>query len=509
MPAFVWNKGFAIGLAVIDGHHEHLVELIGQLGSLLEMEEPPEQSELERVLGELARYADYHFREEQRLAAQAGLDPRHMGPHRKEHDRFREEVTRRASQVISSRFEMVRDLLSFLSHWLVVHILRTDQAMVRQMAAIQAGMSPAEAFEVHEPTPDPATAALLSFLDWSFELVSTRNDQLHELDRTLEDQVAERTRQLLQAKEALAIKERRYRLAVDSSQDGFWVTDNQGLILDANESYASLSGYTRAELASMRIPDLEAQEHPEETAAHLQQVRTRGYDRFESLHRTKDGRIWPVEVIVTSVPEEDGRMYVFLRDITQRKAALQAITESEHRFRTLFHDAPVGHALNRLADGWFLEVNQAFAAIVGYQIEELNALSYWDLTPKEYEAQEAEQLQSLQRQGRYGPYEKEYLHKDGRRIPVRLHGSRIIDLSGTELILSLVEDLSKELAAERELAVALGDVKALSGLLPICASCKKIRDDHGYWTQIEAYLTQHSEANFTHGICPDCAKDFY
>jgi hypothetical protein len=52
-------------------------------------------------------------------------------------------------------------------------------------------------------------------------------------------------------------------------------------------------------------------------------------------------------------------------------------------------------------------------------------------------------------------------------------------------------------------------VKSLSGLLPICASCKKIRDDKGYWSQVESYIQKHSDATFTHGICPDCVKKLY
>jgi hypothetical protein len=60
-----------------------------------------------------------------------------------------------------------------------------------------------------------------------------------------------------------------------------------------------------------------------------------------------------------------------------------------------------------------------------------------------------------------------------------------------------------------ELQKALERVKALNGLLPICASCKKIRDDRGYWNQIEAYIEAYSEAQFSHGICPDCAEKLY
>ncbi len=60
-----------------------------------------------------------------------------------------------------------------------------------------------------------------------------------------------------------------------------------------------------------------------------------------------------------------------------------------------------------------------------------------------------------------------------------------------------------------ELREALSKIKTLSGLLPICASCRKIRDDEGYWSQIEAYVSRHTDAEFSHGICPDCAKRLY
>ncbi len=61
----------------------------------------------------------------------------------------------------------------------------------------------------------------------------------------------------------------------------------------------------------------------------------------------------------------------------------------------------------------------------------------------------------------------------------------------------------------RELQESLAKVKSTSGLLPICASCKKIRDDKGYWNQVETYLSEHSDAKFSHGICPECGKKLY
>ena len=56
---------------------------------------------------------------------------------------------------------------------------------------------------------------------------------------------------------------------------------------------------------------------------------------------------------------------------------------------------------------------------------------------------------------------------------------------------------------------ALAEVRTLSGLLPICAKCKKIRDDRGYWNQIEIYIRERTDANFSHGVCPDCARELY
>jgi hypothetical protein len=73
-----------------------------------------------------------------------------------------------------------------------------------------------------------------------------------------------------------------------------------------------------------------------------------------------------------------------------------------------------------------------------------------------------------------------------------------------------VKERTRELEQRNtELEVALSDVKTLSGLLPICANCKNIRDDKGYWNRIESYISDHSEADFTHGICPECAKELY
>lgn len=75
--------------------------------------------------------------------------------------------------------------------------------------------------------------------------------------------------------------------------------------------------------------------------------------------------------------------------------------------------------------------------------------------------------------------------------------------------LTVVKLQTQLLARVEELEVALDKVKLLSGMLPMCANCKNIRDDEGYWHQVEVYIHNHSEADFSHGLCPDCAKELY
>jgi len=81
--------------------------------------------------------------------------------------------------------------------------------------------------------------------------------------------------------------------------------------------------------------------------------------------------------------------------------------------------------------------------------------------------------------------------------------------SKADLELQVVKRTGELRARNEELLAAMGRVKQLSGLLPICACCKKIRDDKGYWNQLEQYITDHSEVGFSHGICPDCAQELY
>jgi PAS domain S-box-containing protein len=113
--------------------------------------------------------------------------------------------------------------------------------------------------------------------------------------------------------------------------DGFWLADAQGRMLEVNEAYCRMSGYSAQELLAMRIPDLEAVETADETAAHIQTLMALGEDRFESRHRRKDGSTFDVEVSVQYRPAESGQFVVFLRDVTERKRVEQELERARNK----------------------------------------------------------------------------------------------------------------------------------------------------------------------------------
>lgn len=127
------------------------------------------------------------------------------------------------------------------------------------------------------------------------------------------------------AEEALRRSEERHRAILQTAMDGFWLVDAQGRLVEVNETYRRMSGYSAQELLTMRIPDLEAAEMAGQTAARIQKIMVQGEDRFESRHCRKDGGCFDVEISVQYRPAEDGSMVVFLRDITERKRAEEEI----------------------------------------------------------------------------------------------------------------------------------------------------------------------------------------
>ena len=142
---------------------------------------------------------------------------------------------------------------------------------------------------------------------------------------------------------------------------------------------------------------------------------------------------------------------LILAPLAMYERASRRRREQDQLLQSLFTLSPIGIALNDLDTGDFLDVNTALADAVGYSREEFLTKSYWDVTPRDYEAQEAQQLAQLEQTGVYGPYEKEYIHSDGHRVPVVLNGRLIYGNAGRRLIWSIIEDISERKKNQRTL----------------------------------------------------------
>lgn len=217
MKTFVWNQNYVTGLETVDQQHHYLVDLINQLGESMIGGNADNDDALQTIFAQVADYAKYHFTEEERLMLEVGIAPQYLDRHRKVHHQFIEQVSSmwKARSSISNPSEV---FLGFLSAWLGYHILGEDQAMARQIALIRKGVSPARAYEIETAPIDNNTAPLLMAMGNLYHVLSEQNRDLAAANLHLEERVAERTRELAQANQALV--DANHRLELLSRTDG-------------------------------------------------------------------------------------------------------------------------------------------------------------------------------------------------------------------------------------------------------------------------------------------------
>ncbi len=147
------------------------------------------------------------------------------------------------------------------------------------------------------------------------------------------------------------------------------------------------------------------------------------------------------------------RLFGAFLDIDEQKKTKLALEANEIKYHAFFDISPVGIAINRHIDGAFIDGNQALYRMIGYTEEEYRQLTHSDVTPSRYDADELKHRESLTKTGRYGPYEKEYIHKDGHLVPVLLNGIKFIGNNGEEQVYSVIQDISESKKAEKQLII--------------------------------------------------------
>jgi PAS domain S-box-containing protein len=325
---------------------------------------------------------------------------------------------------------------------------------------------------------------------------------------------------------ALKESEERYRSLYSQSPIAIEYYDTNGKLVDVNDSCMKLFGIEdKYELVGFDLfadPNLPDKSKENLKNGHI--VRYQEEFDFEKviekkLYRTnKRGTIW-IDVSIKPITLHNGYL-VQIQNITSQKLAEMKLAESEARWQFALDGANEG------VWDWDASTNRVYysphwKSMLGFSDDEIgNTLAEWDsrIHPDDKEVAYADLEKHFN--GDTPEYKNEHRIrcKDGSYKWI-LDRGKVIErkADGSPLrVIGTHSDITerKEHESEREkliseLNVALANVKKLSGLLPICSHCKKIRDDKGYWNQIESYIHRHSEADFSHSICPECAKKHY
>lgn len=294
------------------------------------------------------------------------------------------------------------------------------------------------------------------------------------------------------------------------------IDPTDGTLLDANAAATSFYGYPRERLLSMRITDINTLP-PSRTLQIMASVSRGQGSYFQFQHRLADGSLRDVEVAASSI-QFGGQsiLHSIIHDITERKHAENMLNEQVYFVQQLLDSIPIP-VFYKDSGGLYLGCNTAYETFIGLSRDQIVGKTVYDLASKELADVYHEADSALIRRTGIQVYETCVMHKDGTRYDVIFNKSTYLGADGRVAgIIGALIDITQRKRSEQEreqliaqLQEALANVKQLSGMLPICASCKKIRDDKGYWQQIESYIRTHTEAEFTHGLCPTCAAEAY
>ncbi|MBC8319293.1 MAG: PAS domain S-box protein [Bacteroidetes bacterium] len=253
------------------------------------------------------------------------------------------------------------------------------------------------------------------------------------------------------AEEALIENEERYQSLIQTTLDGFWVADAEGHLLEVNDAYCLMTGYSREKLLTMHISDLDALETPEITREHVKKIISQGQSRFESKHRCADGKI--IEVMVNTIFLTSKSIFlVFINDITERKHAEAGLLKLNKAVR---NTREVIFMTDK--EGTITFVNPEFTRMYGYTAEEVvgkvtpRILKSDVIKKEEYEqfwnALLTKQNISIQ----------QYINKckDGKLIDIEASADTILDDNGDIIgFLAIQRDITERKRAEEELIEA-------------------------------------------------------
>ena len=245
-----------------------------------------------------------------------------------------------------------------------------------------------------------------------------------------------------------------HRSILRAAMDGFWMVDLEGRLLEVNNAYCQMSGYSEPELLAMKIPDLEVIETGEQVTSHISKIIELGPDRFATRHRRKDGSIFEVEVSAQYCAGEEGRGFAFLRDISEQRRAEGALRESESFIKAVMDNLPIGIAVNSVDPAVsFQYMNDNFPRLYRTTREGLAAPdAFWNAVYEDPDFREEMRTQVLADCASGDPEKMHWVD-----VPITRTGDRTtyVEARNTlildkQLVVSTVWDVTSRKQAEKE-----------------------------------------------------------
>jgi PAS domain S-box-containing protein len=242
----------------------------------------------------------------------------------------------------------------------------------------------------------------------------------------------------------------RYHSILQTSMDGVWRVDMQGNLLEVNATFCAMSGYSEHELLGMNISDLEAQELDGDIANHTLKIIKQGEDRFETRHRRKDGTIFDVEISVRYLPGQPEQMVAFLRDITPRKRAEEALW-NEKAFLRCVIDSANDLIYFKDCNSVYLGCNKASEIFTGILEHEQIGKTDFDLLDHDI-AEVCRKRDQAVLAGRKGVHTEEWVtYPDGSRILLDTLKTPFFDKNGQPIgLVGISRDITDRRQAEEE-----------------------------------------------------------
>ena len=303
---------------------------------------------------------------------------------------------------------------------------------------------------------------------------------------------------------------------VEASDDAIFACSLDGIVVSWNSGAERLFGYTAEEVIGRPVTLLVPPDRADELGWIMKGLRRgKRIEHYETTRVRKDGHRIEISVTVSPVKNKAGAVVgasVIARDITDRKRVEMALRQSEERFRVALTNAPVV-VFNQDRELRYTWIN---SPVLAWANQDYLGRTDAEILGGEEGARLTALKQEVLRSGR-GARTEVAVTFQGENHYFDLVAEPLRDCEGTLLGLTCsATDITptKKSLLEREgliakLQEALEEVKLLSGLLSICASCKKITNERGDWEPMESYLQTHSQAKFSHGMCPDCLRKLY